>query len=278
MPGILPERRLSALLSLLKQKKSLDGKTVALLADQNNQDTATKTLKTFTDATGLKTGDTAVLTITNDDTTAAQAQLDSFIEKWKQQGVTALIMAGQLVSAKQFVEKIKTAIPGIQLVVDTTDVSSQAQDEVRAGKTPNPYEGTITLGGLTDQQTYDTPGVQACVKMYQDESGDTVVAPKDIKPGPDGKKVQVFIAVQDRCNELTIIKLILQKAGANPTNDSWISAVNSMGKIQIPTQTIASFGTGKYDAADGFALATWDSTLPPDGDFKVQGDLVDVTK
>jgi hypothetical protein len=248
------------------------------LADQNNKDTATKSVKDFTDATGLKTGDTAVLTITNDDTTAAQAQLDSFIEKWKQQGVNAVIMGGQLVSAKQFVEKITAAIPGVQLVVDTTDVSSQAQDEVRAGKSPNPYEGTLTLGGLTDQQTFETPGVQACVKMYQDETGDTVVAPKDLVPGADGKKVQVFVAVQDRCTELTILKLILEKAGPNPTNDSWIAAVNSIGKVQIPVQSIASFGTGKYDAADGFGLASWDSTLPPDGDFKVEGDLVDVTK
>ena len=39
----------------------------------------------------MKTGSTAILTITGTDTTAAQAQLDSFIEKWKTEGVNAVL-------------------------------------------------------------------------------------------------------------------------------------------------------------------------------------------
>jgi ABC-type branched-subunit amino acid transport system substrate-binding protein len=278
-PHIAPERQLTALLALLRKKNTLSGKTVALLADQNNQDTAQKSVKSFTDATGLKAGDTAVLTITGTDTTAAQTQLDSFIEKWKQQGVNALIMSGLLVSAKQFVEKIRAAIPGITLITDDSGTGEQANDEVKAGKTPNPYEGLITLNGLNDDETFALAGVQACVKAYQDATGDTVVAPKDLKPGPDGKTTRTFEGLEDRCNELSILKQILEKAGPNPTNDSWIATVNSFGPIKVPTAEISSFGQGKYDAADGFRLSTFDSSIPPSGDFKPESpQLQDVTK
>jgi ABC-type branched-subunit amino acid transport system substrate-binding protein len=278
-PHIAPERQLKALLALLKQKNTLSGKTVALLADQNNQDTSQTALKSFTDATGTKTGDTAVLTITGTDTTAAQTQLDSFIEKWKQQGVNAVVMSGLLVSAKQFVEKIKAAIPAMTLLTDDSSSGSQANDEVKAGKSPNPYEGMITMSGLNDDQTFALAGVQACVKAYQDATGDTVIAPKDLKPGPDGKTTRTFEGLEDRCNELSILKQILEKAGPNPTNDSWISTVNSFGPIKLPTAEIASFSQGKYDATDGFRLGVFDSTIPPTGDFKPQSpDLQDVTK
>ncbi|HEV3225432.1 MAG TPA: ABC transporter substrate-binding protein, partial [Acidimicrobiales bacterium] len=233
-PHIAPERQLKALLALLKQKNTLSGKTVALLADQNNQDTAQKSLKDFATASGVKTGDTAVLTITGTDTTAAQTQLDSFIEKWRQQGVNALVMSGLLVSAKQFVEKIRAALPDITLISDDSGSGAQANDEVKAGKTPNPYEGMITLSGLNDDETFQLPAVQACVKAYQDATGETVVAPKDLKPGPDGKTTRTFEGLEDRCNELSILKQVLEKAGPNPTNDSWIAAVNNMGKLKVP--------------------------------------------
>jgi ABC-type branched-subunit amino acid transport system substrate-binding protein len=277
MPGILPERRLDALLSLLTQKKTLTGKVVAVLGDQDTAGGAETALKAKAGALGVTTGSTALLSITNEDTSAAQTQLDSFIEKWKTEKVNVLLMSGLLVSAKQFVEKIKAAIPGMQLITDDSSTAAQGQDEVEAGKTPNPYEGMLSLSGLSEDETFKSAGVQACVKIYETATGEKVIGPNDLKPGPDGQRAQVYIGIQDRCNELTVFKKIAEKAGANLTNDTWIAAVNSFGKIQLPTTAIASYGEGKYDADNGFRLAAFDSSIPPKGDFKPQGDLADVT-
>ena len=90
MPGILPERRLDALFALLKQKHALAGKKVAVLADQDTAENADKVAKAAATSIGIQTGSTATLTITGTDTTAAQTQLDSFIEKWKSEGVNAV--------------------------------------------------------------------------------------------------------------------------------------------------------------------------------------------
>jgi len=277
-PHINPERTLEALLSLLQQEKTLDGKKVALLADQTNQESATKAVNDFASSAGLETGDTAILTITNEDTTAAQAQLDSFIEKWKSDGVDALVMAGLLVSAKQFVEKIRAAMPDITLIADSSGVGEQAGDEVKAGVTPNPYEGMITLTGLNDDETFQLPGVQACVKDFETETGEKVVAPKDVVPDANGKSAKAFEGLEDRCNELAILKQVFEKAGANPTNELWIAAANSFGPLDLPTSKFASLGENKYDVDNGFGLATWDSTLGTTGDFKPDGEVADVTK
>jgi ABC-type branched-subunit amino acid transport system substrate-binding protein len=278
-PGILPERRLDATLNLMKQEKTLDGKKVALLADQNTQASAEEAVTKFADDVGIEKGSTAVLTIEGQDTTAAQTQLDSFIEKWKQENVNALVMSGLLVSAKQFVRKIREAIPDMLLITDDSSTGEQAVDEKKSGITPNPYEGMLSLTGLSDQETFETDPVQKCVKVYEDATGETVVPPKDIVPGADGIRVNTYVGIQDRCNELSILKQVAENAGADLTNDSWVNAVDNFGAIKLATTQIASLSQGKYDADNGFRLAAWDSSLPPNGDFKpLSPELQDVTQ
>jgi ABC-type branched-subunit amino acid transport system substrate-binding protein len=276
-PNILPDRRLDALLSVLKQKKTLAGKKVAVLADQDTASFETA-VKAAASGLGASVGSTAVLTITNEDTSAAQAQLDTFIEKWRTEGTNALVMGGLLVSAKQFVEKIKAALPNMLLLTTDSNVGDQAKDEKKAGKTPNPYDGMLSLSGLSDSETFKSEGVQRCVKIYETATGEKVLGPDELKPDATGKRIEVYIGIQDRCNELAILIAVATKAGANLTNDTWIAAVNTLGKFKTATATIASLKQGKYDAEDGFRLGAWDSSIQPDGDFKPDSpQLLDVS-
>src|SRR4029077_15028342 len=119
-PGITSDRRLKVIMSLLKSQHTLDGKTVAILTEAASTSPAKTVVKPALDAMKVKQGSEAVLSISGSDTTAAQTQLDSFIEKWKTEHVNALIMVGEAVSSKQFVDKIKAAIPDMQLIADTT--------------------------------------------------------------------------------------------------------------------------------------------------------------
>ncbi|MEY2422081.1 MAG: branched-chain amino acid transport system substrate-binding protein [Acidimicrobiaceae bacterium] len=278
MPGILAERRLDAMYNLIKQQKLLAGKKIAVLGDQDTGENADKVTKAAAASIGIETGSTAVLTITSEDTSAAQTQLDSFIEKWKGENVSALLMSGLLVSAKQFVEKIRERMPNILLISDDSSSAEQAQDEVAQGKSPNPYEGMITMSGLTDVETFNLPAVQKCVKAYESATGEKVVPPDQVKPGSDGTSIKTYQGVQDRCNEFAVLKLVAEKAGANLTNETWAAAVNSFGSFPLPTNEIASLKQGKYDVEDGFRLGAFDSSIKPSGDFKKLTELLDVTK
>ena len=101
------------LINLLADQGKLDGKTVAVLADQDSEGARQRRDRARPRRSRWRRpGSTAVLSITGTDTTAAQAQLDSFIEKWKTEDVDTIFIAGLNVSAKQFVEKLKDGDAG----------------------------------------------------------------------------------------------------------------------------------------------------------------------
>jgi hypothetical protein len=280
-PDITAERRIEVLMNLVRREKFLDGKKVAVLADQENKPTVERVVEPALDDAGLAKGSTAVLTVTGTDTSAAQAQLDSFIEKWKGEGVDALVMVGLTVSSKQFVEKIKAAMPALQLLTDSpSGVGGAAQDAVAAGQRPNPYEGVVTADGPSDSERWKNKSalLQRCVDTYEKATGERVVGPDALKPGPDGKRAEIYIAVTDFCNELTMFKTIAEKVGTNLTNAAWTKAVDSFGPIKLVSADIASLRKGKYDAEDGFRLAAFDSSIGSKGDWKPLTAIEDASK
>jgi ABC-type branched-subunit amino acid transport system substrate-binding protein len=280
LPQIAPKRSLAALLGLLKAQNTLKGKKVAVLTDQLRADVATKLVNDNASALGYTTGSHAVLSISGADTTQAQTQLDSFIEKWKNEKVDTVIMSGLSVADRQFVDKLKQAIPTVQLIADDSSAGNNGQTENKPDTkaTPNSYEGMLVAQGLSDPEQFATDAVQKCVKVYEAATGEKVLGPADLKPDADGNLIKVYEGIQDRCRELGLFKQIAEKAGANLTNDTWVAAVNSFGSIQVVGNKFASLTQGKYDTSDGFRLAAFDSSIAPFGDFKPLSDFVDVTK
>jgi hypothetical protein len=278
-PDIDAERRATVLLNLLKAQGTLTGKKVATFTDADTAGAVTKVIKPALDSMGVAQGSAAVVTIIGSDTSAAQSQLDSFIEKWKGEGVNTVILAGQYVSAKQFVEKLRAGMPNVLLITDG-EASAQGggQDETNSGKKPNPYDGMLTANGLTDLEVWQSAGIQGCVKTYETGSGQRVIGPDQLKPGPDGKMAQVWQAVRDFCAELAILRQVAEKAGPNLTNGTWTQAADNFGEIQLPATVYASIHTGKYDADDGFRLVVFDSTIGNKGDFKPLTPIQDASK
>ncbi|HEY1738680.1 MAG TPA: hypothetical protein VGI86_08225, partial [Acidimicrobiia bacterium] len=127
-PGLLPERTTGILVSLLQKKNLLKGKKIAVVGDQTESTVVKNYVVPALKKANVPLGATAVLNVsTTGDTTASQQQLDSFIEKWKTQDVNTIYLSGDLVSSKQFVQKIKSEMPKVSLLTDTTDVLDQAQ-------------------------------------------------------------------------------------------------------------------------------------------------------
>ena len=143
LPGTNPEREDSVLFELLRKERTLTGKKVAVLGDITGQDVITSSVEPGLKQLGVQTGSTAILNITGADTSAAQDQLASFIEKWKSEHVDALFISGDEAASQQFAETLQAQMPGLLLITDAvaTDVLGYAQQEARAGRRPNPYAG-----------------------------------------------------------------------------------------------------------------------------------------
>jgi branched-chain amino acid transport system substrate-binding protein len=269
-PDRTKEHVAAALISLMATGGKLKGKTVAVVGDKNNESRVNDVIMPALKKAKAKTGSTAILNITGTDTTAAQAQVDSFIEKWKTEGVNMVFLAGNNVSAKQFAESIKAGMPKATLVTDTDTSLDQAKGEQDAGVNPNPYEGMISGTGLTQSERWanKSPILQKCVDVYEKATGTTVPGPDERKVSSSGKQINTDQAVTDACGDLFMFKAIAEKVGPNLTTKNWQKTVNSFGKIDLPPNQFSSLCKGKYDAEDSFRLISYDSSLGSSGDWK----------
>jgi hypothetical protein len=116
------------------------------------------------------------------------------------------------------------------------------------------------------------------VKTYEKATGTKVVAPKNVKPGTDGKRTEIWASIEDACGDILFFKTIAAKAGKTLNNTTWTKAVNTTGTIDntLVLGKWASLHTGKYDANDTFGLVAFDSSAGTTGDWKALTPVEDV--
>jgi ABC-type branched-subunit amino acid transport system substrate-binding protein len=274
-PGTTPERSSAVLFELADKQGVLKDKKLAVFAEQTSEPSVKKYVIPAIEKTGVKTGTTAYVTINGPDTTAAQAQLDSFIERWKSEGVNAIFITGQDAVAKQFVEKITQQIPGVTLLTDITDALAQGQDETKAGTNPNPYEGMYVAGGYGAADYAKSDNWKYCASIYKAETGKEAPGPEAVlKVNVGGKELtdQTYNTINDACQMVTTLQQILDKVGPYVNAQNWVSTVNAFGPIiNRGGGPYASLRQGKYDTDDTFQFQQFDSSLPPNGNWKALG-------
>jgi hypothetical protein len=87
--------------------------------------------------------------------------------------------------------------------------------------------------------------------------------------GPDGKTQDLRASISNGCQDLALVQQIADKVGKDLNADTWASAVNSYGPIRdIGDGQFASLRTGKYDTYDTYRLETFDSSIPPHGNWR----------
>jgi len=280
-PGTTPERSSAVLFQLLDKAGVLKGKKLAVFAQQTSQPSVKSAVLPAIKKTGVATGTTAYVTINGADTTAAQSQLDSFIERWKSEGVNALYITGQNAVTKQFVEKIVKQMPGVTLLTDTSDALSQGQDETKAGANPNPYEGLYLAGGYRAHDYATSDNWKYCAAIYKAQLGKVAPGPESVlKVNVGGKELtdQTYNTINDACQMVSTFAEIVNKMGQYVNAENWVATVNSYGPIvNRGGGPYASLRQGKYDDDDTFQLQQFDSALPPNGNWKALGDLQNIS-
>jgi len=216
----------------------------------------------------VELGATATLSINGSDTTAAQRQLDSFIERWKSDKVDAIFMSGEQVSSKQFVEKIKKQMPGVMLIADTAQVNAYGQDYVVDHIKPDPYEGIISADGETGTQHDQGDNWKLCASIYQKAFAKPAPVWDTVIPGPDNKTIDTYGLLEDACTLTQLFKALAAKAGPYLNADTWIHAADTIGTVPDMDSRYASLTKGKYDADDTFRLVEFDSSIGAKGDWK----------
>jgi len=278
-PGDIPERSASILIHLLEKQKTLAGKTVAVLGDNTESSDVNGTIVPELKQAGVHLGATAILDVgTTGDTTAGQAQLSSFIERWKTEHVNALFLSGDLASTKQFVVKVKQAFPNMLLMADNGDVGQQAAQEQQAGVRPNPYEGIITAGGLSAKEYDESANWKYCAGIYQAATGTVAPNAEHSIKLPNGKINDINGTINDACQVVTMFHDIAQRVGTYLNDTNWINTVNDFGPIaNRGSGPYSSLHYGKYAADDNWRMEAYDSSLGNTGLARPMSPLEDVT-
>ncbi|HTL86662.1 MAG TPA: ABC transporter substrate-binding protein [Acidimicrobiia bacterium] len=267
-PNISPERRLNVIMALLAQKNILEGKTVGSLSSSADKQRVTAVVAPALKDLGVKRGADATVAITGSDTTDALTQLDSYIERWKGDGTNALILVGSEVASKQFVERIKQAIPNMLLIADTTEILDGGQEEQRNHVSPNPYDGAITAEGQTGVEHTKTEHFTYCRDIWEKATGRKVPSPLAVVKLPNGKKNDIYSEVEDACLFTSFFATIAKKVGPYLNTDNWVQAVDNFGPIDDTSTLYASLHKGKYDADDTYGLVAFDPSVGAAGDWR----------
>ena len=279
LPGAVPERIDSVLLGLLQKQHTLDGKKVAVLGETTSQNVVQSSVEPGLKRLGVQTGSTAILNVTTADTSAAQSQLDSFIERWKSEHVDALFVSGTQVSSQQFIEKVRAGMPNVILITDVTaEVLGYGKQEQQIGRHPNPYEGILTAYGPTAQEFDQSANWKYCATIYQTQTGKVAPNAEAVVPGPDGKTLDTYGSINDACQLLTMFHDIATRVGHDLNVPNWVHTVDTYGAIRnVGAGAYASLHAGKYDVDDTFRLVAFDSTIPPQGTWRPLTPLQDIT-
>ncbi|HVJ97661.1 MAG TPA: ABC transporter substrate-binding protein [Acidimicrobiia bacterium] len=260
-PNISSERRLKVIMELLAGEKLLAGKTVSILSNDQEKARAQKVVGDELDAIGVERGTDASLSIGDQDTTVPQQQLDSFIERWKGDGTNALVMVGADVSSRQFVEKIKAAIPEMLLIADNTQINDAGQAVTKAGISPNPYDGAITAEGQTGLEHTKTEHFEFCSGVWERATGVEVPLPTEEVRMANGKKNDIYGTVGDACLFTNYFATIARKVGKHLNSTNWVRTIDTFGPIDQMSTVYASLGAGKYDSDDTYGLVEFDPTV-----------------
>jgi len=271
-PGTTPERLDRILFDLLQKQGTLTGKKVGVLGEVANANAVKQVILPGLKKMGVKTGSAAYLTVTSADTTAAQSQLSSFIERWKSEGVNALYVTGVDVATQQFMEKVSRGLPGVTLMTDVGDTGTFAQSEENQGVKPNPYSGILVAGGFTAHDYDQSANWKYCAAIYKKYTGKTAPDAETKVPGPGGKTLDTNGSIIDACRSLTLLHDIATRVGKYLNAANWVATVDSFGPVvDRGGGTYASLRKGKYDIADTFDLQSFDPTISPSGNWKALG-------
>jgi ABC-type branched-subunit amino acid transport system substrate-binding protein len=268
-PGTTPERTDTVLFELLKKQGALTGKKVAVLAEATTRPEVQDVILPGLKQIGASTGTPAYLTISGADTTAAQAQLASFIERWKSENVNALYVTGEAVASQQFMEKVVNGMPGVTLMTDVGDTLGFGKQEQQAGVRPNPYAGMLVAGGFRPHDYDRSANWRYCAAIYEKYLHKVAPDAETVVPGPNGKTLDINGSINDACQSLSLFRDVATKVGTYLNNANWVNTVDNYGPIaNRGGGPYASLHAGKYDFDDTFQLQAFDPTIPPTGNWK----------
>ena len=167
--------------------------------------------------------------------TAASTQLQSFVERWKTEGVDTIFLSGLQVSAQQFVPQPREGDAGRAAHRRQQHRRAQyGQNLQKAGTRPEPVRGDHRDRGLEREATTTRARTgRRAPRSTRRRSTRPRRTRRRVIPGPRGHTLDISGSITDACTELTMFHDIgEQRRASTSTTPTGSNAVNNYGKIR----------------------------------------------
>jgi branched-chain amino acid transport system substrate-binding protein len=247
--GASDERAIEGLVRVLDENGDLEDRTIAVYAAQAANEPLIDLAVEELESAGYTVADTALLDVPETDLQAATAQDTVIAQRFMDNGVDTVINVGLFTPGADF------DAAGFH----PTMYSLRAGNVTAAAYT-NPLEKFPLVGGLDSPANYDayeSAEFERCRSVYEEATGIQIIRPEEEDLAGDSSG---FVAMLLACTTMQVFVAAAEAAGPNLTHDTFREGLESIGEIDLVTSPAASFGPGKYDAANSFQLFKLDPT------------------
>jgi hypothetical protein len=265
------DRAIKALVQLMDRNGYLDGHTVAVYAEGTvNQPLVDEAVDAL-EAAGTKPVDTAVFDVPAGDTQAAATQDRVIAERFRNKHVDTVVNVGLFTPAADW-----------DNVGYHPSIFMYSAGNIAGAAYTNPLEKFPLVAGLQASADpdagFNTPEMRRCRKLWKDKTGKEIL---DAQGENDLGRTTGAASMTVACASLQIFVAAAKAAGPNLTQETWKKGLESLGKMALPTEPVASFGPGKTDGQDTFQLVRHDPSWKvgsPKPEFIAIGEPITLTR
>ena len=267
--------------SCCKKEGTLKGKTVAVLGDTTETSVVKNTIEPELKKLGVQARNRPRSSTSAPRATPPPPRRSSTASSrsGSTEGVDTLFLSGDLASTKQFVQKVKQALPNLLLLADNNDVLDQAQQEQKSGPKPNPYDGRHRARAACRPRSTRPAQLEV---LRQDLPGRDRQGPRerDADDQDHGRQDRRHLRHdQRRVPDDDDVPRHRPTGGPVPQQHELGEhrRTRSDRSTNRGSGPYSSLHTGKYSADDNWRLQVYDSTLGDDGLWKPITPLQNIT-
>ena len=247
------EHSVQALVQGLEAEGELEGRTIGVYGGAGDEGAIEATKQALEDA-GAEVAFEGINDAPAEDQTAVTSQDATFAQRMQDEGVDAVVLAGQYIPAGPW----DTAGFHPRLWVSSTNSLAASAFTVDFTKFPD----VLAAGGPTTEELVDGEAYKRCEQVYEESSGVDVLPPEE--EAARGETTG-FVALTIACSSLDLFKAAAEGAGDELNQDSFREGIESIGDISLARAPVASYGSDKYDGVDELRLYRFNPAYEPDG-------------
>ncbi|MDH3706528.1 MAG: hypothetical protein OES57_10715 [Acidimicrobiia bacterium] len=266
--GMSAERRLVAAVQLMHDDGLL-GDNIAVAVATADEAAADDLVIPELERLGYPVAQKVVQQSPSGDRAAQDAEWSVIAERLAVDGIDTVVLVQSTVGFTGANQLVLKGFEGQILIADA--VGTLGSLGTSSENALEDLEGIMGTIGPSATEVFEVEASQECVEVLEAADPEITVHPSDQVPAGEPDWIPTLIG---HCARLRLFEMIAIAAGPELTQETFLTAAEGLGEIELPGSPFSSLGPGKLDSLDGLRLARFDATVGEAGAASPAGPLV----